>query len=310
MRGFFLTFIQFLNFFRQILFPIIVGLVFILSAILKIYPTEPFEFILIESGFADWDSVQYISRIIIGSELAIGTFLLLGIKPHLTRKIGIGVILLFSLNLFLQLNSQPEQNCGCMGEYISLTPMEALIKNVILLALLYFMLPIKYIKLNVLHKYSWILIVISLALPFILYPPDLYSTPPPMNGEMLFEASNAEIAPLINEVSNEKSIVCFFSMGCKFCKLTARKLSVIDDQFDADLPIYFFFFGEESRLEKFMIDSRSNPYPHGFLPTQSFFNYSGNKLPAVFLLENGKIHYKLGFRELDGNQIIEFLDLE
>lgn len=136
---------------------VIIAFLFILSAVAKLSKGElldsPYFAIstfevkqLYPMGFSE-GFAPYFSRILIGIELALG-FLLL--QKHYLRKFVIPVTVLLlvvfigHLTYVTFLSGGNSGNCGCFGELLPMTPIEAIIKNVVavgLLVWLYFLLP-------------------------------------------------------------------------------------------------------------------------------------------------------------------------
>ena len=125
---------------------IFIGLLFIFSAIAKLFPIEIFEKQLIDISkqpgllfeFTNWCDVRWWSRTIISIELFIGISLL---APYFLKRffipISILLLLAFISHLVLQINITGNiGNCGCMGGWLPMTPLEAIIKNVITITLL------------------------------------------------------------------------------------------------------------------------------------------------------------------------------
>jgi thiol-disulfide isomerase/thioredoxin len=134
---------------------IIIALLFIVSAIAKISKgwISDFPFIdfspyfaistfevkqLLTLGFSE-SLAPYFSRILIGIEFALG-FLLL--NNHFLKRITIpatvGLLSVFIIHLsyITFLSGGNSGNCGCFGELIPMTPIEAIIKNIIAVGLL------------------------------------------------------------------------------------------------------------------------------------------------------------------------------
>lgn len=133
---------------------IIVALLFIISAVAKIAKgwIPDFPFIDFSPNFAvstfevkqlytlNFTEVTapYFSRILIGIEFALG-FLLL--HNHYLKKITIpatiGLLGVFILHLSYEVITHGNTgNCGCFGELLPMTPIEAIIKNIIAIGLL------------------------------------------------------------------------------------------------------------------------------------------------------------------------------
>ena len=123
-------------------FPLIIRLLvsslFLLSAFAKLYPTPIYgitkvfeEGYLIPMGFSE-TLAPYFSRFIIGIEFFISFAILQ--KNYLKKIIipaSILLLIMFSLHLSYQVFFGGSKNCGCFGELIPMTPLQALIKNII-----------------------------------------------------------------------------------------------------------------------------------------------------------------------------------
>jgi thiol-disulfide isomerase/thioredoxin len=116
---------------------------FLLSAVAKLYPSPnlalpTFEVKqLIPMGFSE-TSAAYFSRILIGCELALGILLLQ--KNYFKRLVipmSFLMLLIFSIHLSYEIASTGNSgNCGCFGSLLPMTPVQALIKNIIGMGLL------------------------------------------------------------------------------------------------------------------------------------------------------------------------------
>jgi len=118
---------------------IIVSFLFLLSAVAKLFPIWSFEKQLVDLGITTWCQSHYFARLIIALEIAIGIAILL---PHYLKRIVIpGTILLllaFCTHLMIEMikHGAMNGNCGCFGQLIPMTPLEAFIKNIITIGLL------------------------------------------------------------------------------------------------------------------------------------------------------------------------------
>lgn len=122
---------------------LIISALFIVSAVAKLYPSPYFAISTFEVkqlyplGFSE-GFAPYFSRILIGIEFALGIAILL--KDYL-KKITIPATILllavFTIHLsYTTFVSGNAGNCGCFGELIPMTPVEAIIKNIIAIGLL------------------------------------------------------------------------------------------------------------------------------------------------------------------------------
>lgn len=137
-----------LSFFIRLL----VSVLFLVSAVAKLYPSPYFAISTFEVkqlyplGFSE-QIAPFFSRILIGIELGLGLLLL---QRRLLRILVLPATILLLLVFIIHLSIETfgsggnAGNCGCFGELIPMTPIEAIIKNVvavILLAVVYKITP-------------------------------------------------------------------------------------------------------------------------------------------------------------------------
>lgn len=125
---------------------ILISFMFLLSAVAKLYPSPHFALTtfeikqLLPMGFSEL-SAAYFSRTLIGCELALGIGLL---QPHFFKRLVLPLsflmLFLFSSQLTYELiTSGNKGNCGCFGSLLPMTPLQALIKNVIAMGMIGFL---------------------------------------------------------------------------------------------------------------------------------------------------------------------------
>jgi thiol-disulfide isomerase/thioredoxin len=123
---------------------ILIAILFIVSAYSKMYQfaTWQFEKQLIDLGICDWCASPYLARAIIGLEYAIGIGILFN---HWIKRLIIPATILLLLAFIAHLCLQGSQygftngNCGCFGQLLPMTPLEAIIKNIITVGMLVYL---------------------------------------------------------------------------------------------------------------------------------------------------------------------------
>jgi thiol-disulfide isomerase/thioredoxin len=121
---------------------IFLSFVFLFSAYAKLYPSAYFAITtfemkqLVPLGFSEcW--APYFSRFIIGAEIALGLGFL---QPHFLRKLILPLsallLVIFNIHLAYSIINEVGGNCGCFGDLLPMTPMQAFIKNVVILGLI------------------------------------------------------------------------------------------------------------------------------------------------------------------------------
>ena len=140
---------------------------FVFSAITKMLPLTPFEKQLVDLGFADWHTAPYFARLIIGLELGLGIAL---IQNHFFKRLVIPatalLLVAFCIHLSYQIAIGQGGNCGCFGQFIEMTPTEALIKNIVTLGLLGWLFFISHEKKSA-NRFSFLLLIWSFSTLFM-----------------------------------------------------------------------------------------------------------------------------------------------
>jgi uncharacterized membrane protein YphA (DoxX/SURF4 family) len=115
--------------------------VFFLSGILK--GMDPFGLSLKLKEYFVWANLTWFSDysyviaiILCATEILFGLLLLIGFHKRLIARLIIILLAVFTIiTFFLAIDEKTEIiDCGCFGEFLHLTPIKSLIKNIILLA--------------------------------------------------------------------------------------------------------------------------------------------------------------------------------
>jgi thiol-disulfide isomerase/thioredoxin len=153
---------------------IIVFAIFVVSALAKMFPIWAFEKQLVDLGIASWCSAPYFARLLLGVELAIGIAIL---QPHYLKRIVIPstilLLVVFCIHLSIEMvkHGAMNGNCGCFGQLIPMTPLEAFLKNVAAIGILIWLYKITTER-EMKHRFSLLLLIWSLSslLIFALFP--------------------------------------------------------------------------------------------------------------------------------------------
>ena len=293
---------------------ILISGLFLLSAFAKIYPDPSFYFSitafefkqLVPMGFT-METAVYFSRIIIGIEFAIGILLLF---PYNIKKIIIPATILmlavFSVHLIIEILTGGNQgNCGCFGALLPMTPLQALIKNLLSIGLLTLVL---YKFSNELVEKNNILITTNittlciLAL-FMLIPIQKKTTVSPSPSgytedttivkdsiivkpitestkkddvvikdttkKIIVVAGPKKVKSIYSKyfpkIDDGKKILCFFAPTCDHCMATAKELTELKKA-DPNFPDIQMIFMDEAAEE---------------IP--KFFKFAGAEYPNLVL---------------------------
>ncbi len=189
---------------------VIVSVLFLFSAYSKLYPSADLGLGTMEVkqlyplGFSR-DVAPYFSRLLVAAEFALGIGIL---QPHFLKRIVVPATILllvvFCVHLTYSIANDVGGNCGCFGELIKMTPLEALIKNIITIGLLVWlmrMLP----KDKPPHNFPFLALIYALcALAlFMISPIQKKSAPTGDENITVGEVVIIEDEPIVDTIPNE-----------------------------------------------------------------------------------------------------------
>jgi hypothetical protein len=275
---------------------VLISALFLLSAFAKLYPIPMYgitkifeEGQLIPLGFSE-GLAPYVSRSIIAIEFFIAFAILQ--RNYLKKVIlplSITMITVFSLHLSYSIFLGDSENCGCFGELIPMSPLQALIKNIITIGFLAYL----YKNTGVNEKNSCSKLSIQflsiLLLMFALLPVQTA-------GKNKRVSSFSEYVVSDMDMNEGKKILCFFDAGCEHCMDAAKSLTSFSDSI-ANFPEIHIIFSdsEEDKIPEFFTYA-GKEYSHQVLPfyneddeINSYLEILGYEYenPAVIYLDNG-----------------------
>lgn len=153
---------------------VLVALLFVASALMKLFPIQAFEKQLVDLGIINWCLAPALARGIIAFELFLGFGFL---QNHFFKKfimpLTVGMLVAFIIHLSIQIiQTGNTGNCGCMGQVIPMTPLEAIIKNVITIGIIGFIYFNSPRKEGNLHRYPLLILIGSVLAIFLTYKMD------------------------------------------------------------------------------------------------------------------------------------------
>ena len=294
---------------------IIVGSIFIYSGYTKLFPViETFEFTFVELGIANWYTAPFIARLFLGLEFFVGCLLILNYQlKKITIPITIILLSFFTIYLIIQIFvSGNNGNCGCFGEHLKMTPLQAIIKNAIMFGLLFI---VYFIYEGWKIKYNSLLLsfvgVTLILTPFIINPIDYNYTSNnldekvnyPLALNLLFQpedSSKVEIPKV--DIRKGNHVVAFLSLKCPHCKIAAKKFRLIKKN-NPQISIYFILNGQKSDYSNFIEETKADNIPYSFCLGKTFVKLASFRLPRIYYLNNGIVLRKVDYLELNQYEI-------
>ena len=281
---------------------ILVSALFILSAVAKLYPSPlmgitGFESKYLSSVGIEGGLAKVVSRMLIGFEFTLAILLLL---PYYLKKVifptTIGLLGVFSIHLFVQVIQGDASNCGCFGELIPMTPLEALIKNILTIGLLLIPLTLFKNQLNERKNKNPVLytgLVISLLM-FMALPQGSSH----VSGENL-KVGDSIYSQYYPEISKGNKLLCFFSPTCDHCIATGKELVKLKKKYPGLIPELKIIFMDESwpidgspLLIKDFFNTIGAKFDYVSIEPSAFWtvfesHQKGMNVPGVFYLQDG-----------------------
>jgi thiol-disulfide isomerase/thioredoxin/uncharacterized membrane protein YphA (DoxX/SURF4 family) len=303
---------------------IIIAALFLVSAFAKIYPDpsmfysiSKFEYTqLYPFGFGR-GLAAFLSRFLIGVEFALGFLILL---PFNLKKIVIPSTILmlafFCVHLTIEIATGGNKgNCGCFGSLLPMTPLQALIKNLVSIGLL-FLLNFKFSDmLN--SKSSPVsvgsLTLICVATLFLMIPIKSQTEKPKVTTVIKEPTEVSQIksdtidenteqskgikkdttqvkeikdlgpkkkksgfTKIFPKIDEGKKVLCFFAPTCEHCMQTAKELTELKKKDPSFPDIYVIFMDEGPEEIPAFFKFAGSEYPNYVMDIIEFWQTIGN----------------------------------
>ena len=287
---------------------------FIVSAILKVVDMDQFEIYVYSYHFFSLNFSFLVARAAIILELVLG----IGLVSNTLHKLywwGSMVMLAgYTLLLMYALYLGRTDNCHCFGDFLQLDPKQSLVKNLVLLLLFLLIRKMESWR----TPFRWLILCLAVMAStiavFVVSPPDNYipayaaehNLQPELFGAMLDDAPLDSL-----NLREGKQVVCFFSTGCEYCQMAARKLSLMQEYYGfPDDHVTYVFMGSEEGISKFYEDSESAQYRDVFYPdVVRLLKAINGAFPTIVFLDNGEPIHEYGFRNMREDEIRSFMAL-
>lgn len=290
----------------------VLGAFFLFSAITKMIPIETFEFVLkMQLGMSEQLAFVF-SRFMVGLEAALGLLLLINIFGNYkwVIKFSFLLVIAFTIHLFILLFTIGNDiNCGCMGNWFEMSPLASIFKNIFLLILLgYLWKNIPNKKNNTTNIIAIIITLVLIIFPFIYFKKAEAKV---LKLDAIY--TNNELPIPTVDIRKEKQLVAFLSLGCRYCKVAAKKLTAIKKEAPS-LPIYVLFADipnevvKEEEYKTFISETGFEGISYSYIDAKILIDITGGSVPSIYWLENGKVIRKPGTSDLNSKELTNWIN--
>jgi hypothetical protein len=276
------------------------------------FESDLIELLIINTGLIPFDSAPYLVRILVGLGWALS---LLAIVPNRFSK-WFGFLMLAISALWLAFllyqNSFANNNCNILSLYITNVFKEiqftALIAALGTIAIFVSKTPVTFLSNKVENILAPLLVSITLVLSFLFNPlvrdTSVVNNATYLPVELLYQANSK---PSI-DLTKGKYIIAFMSYTCPYCKTAAKKINLLK-KLHSNLPFYIVVGGKPENERQFFdktclqgVDYFNNP------ENDVFWKLAGDRIPAIYLIDNGKIYRQIHYSALNKKELENWID--
>ena len=293
---------------------VLLGLVFIVSAVLKVYDMDQFEIYVYSYHFFSLNLSFLLARAAIILELVLGIGLVTNVCHRLVWWCSVLMLAGYSLLLMYALALGRTDNCHCFGDVIRIDPKMSLVKNGVLLLLFLLIYRMEDRK----KPFRWLILGLSVVVSSV----GVFAVSPPDNFTSAYSAEQHLQVPLFDALLDEspldslhlrqgKQVVCFFSTGCEYCQMAARKLSLMQQFYGFPTEsITYVLMGSQEGIEAFYSESQSERYRNVlYEDVHELLRVTNGNFPVIVFIDNGEVVHEYGFRNMKEEEIKAFFSM-
>jgi thiol-disulfide isomerase/thioredoxin len=274
---------------------LLLGAVFVFSAVTKFISIEPFEWTFMDMGLPG-NIAFFLARFFIGFEFALAFLLIFALfLRRFTYPLTQAFLLVMTLYLAIILITKGNKgDCGCFGDALPMSPLQSILKNVVLIAWTYLLQRIYTPKP---YRFAGIIAFLgsaaAFAVPFFFVPYSQKPTPVNLNPLYQYKADQPPV-----DVRKGKHLVAFMSLGCPHCRHAATIFKEMYRE-DKHLPILMILYGIKSDTTDFFKETGSSAVPHFIYEDgKSFREMAGPFVPNIFWVNNSVRERRLNYTQL------------
>lgn len=293
----------------------LLGATFLVSAYTKAIDFSSFELRILDTGLFGPFLSTWIAALLVIAEYAIGFgLLILHKKMRLVQQLSWMFLLVFTAYLLvLLLTKGNDLNCGCMGETISFTPVQAIVKNMLSMLMLFLLGYFEKKAAMPSPSATLHLVLLAMAVVAGLFTiPSLYAE----KAAPLEKAVSFDQQVLLDSAfswrndwsdigSADPKLFAFLSMSCRHCQVAADRLGSITQQ--RPLPVYLVINGDSLELDAFREKYGIAHLPATMLSAHPFIQLGGQELPSLMRVKADSITHRLRLFNLNGKVLEKLL---
>lgn len=292
---------------------ILLGLFFLVSAVLKFLAMDSFEIYIYSFHFFSLNASFMIARLAIILEVILG----IGLISNTLHKVywwgSLAMLTGYTLLLLYALYIGRTDSCHCFGDFIQLDPKQSLIKNGVLIFIFLMIYNSEELETPLRWPIFFLNIMASTIAVFVISPPDNYTPnydPEHVVQMELFEETLNQPPFVSMNLREGKKVLCFFSTSCEYCEMAARKLSLMQRFYGFPAKnITCVFVGTSLGVARFYKEVGSPAYRYILCDDiVKVLEIIDGNVPVIVFMENGEVVHEYGFRNMREDEIKAFFE--
>ena len=278
---------------------VLLSALFLVSSVAKLLAIDDFELYIYSYGLLSLNVSYVAARLCIVAELLLALFIALGWWRRWVNLAAFLLLILFSLFLGYAALIGRTDSCQCMGHLADLNPLQSLLKNAVLIALV-----LVYSRLSRTSRVSrasrasslkallsaLFAVAVTVAV-FCISVPDNWMFGPEesrYDRELLEESIGPDGLLADEGLAEGHQLMAFVTRGCPYCRMAREKLGSIAKRNHLDTARYHY-------------------YEPADLPEGLFLRITYGQRPFILLLDDGVPVTTYHYRNINERQISRFL---
>ena len=314
---------------------ILIGLLFVVSAVFKAISIDEFDIYLYSFGILDFVFCTLLSRLIILFEFALGVMFIFNLYFRsvwliITSTTGLFTLFLIYVQLF-----RHDSNCHCMGDIVELDPLHSIVKNLGIIGL---MLLIRKAKEEKFKNRKWFtigLVGAAFIAILIIIPPNsfynfIYSGEKTLNtvefNKTMSDSTyytrivnlnydeqkkicKFDVENVALDLSNDKYLLAYIHSGCKYCKLGMKKINMMIENNEIDPEhVIMLIWGDDEHISEFILDTKCFNYECRIMEAHLAVGVTNGHFPTFVFYDSGEVVEVFDYNNINEKSIVEFFE--
>jgi len=291
---------------------LLIGGMFITTAIMKLLSIDNFEAYIYSFNIFSFLLSTVVARLIIMAEMLLGICLMSKMLYKYAWWLTMLMLAGFTVFLIYVAIFRNDTNCHCFGDIIEVDPAHSIIKNVVTMVLMLFIRKEEDYQFK---GKKWALVAavaVSFIVPFCVFPMDAvynkFVSPVDEVNNTTFEKILADSTMADFDIHDGNYVVAVYASGCKYCKMSAKRMSLMMEQKQLDSSRFqILIWGDSLHIQQFREETNCEKYPWYVISPYDAIDVVYGKFPTFILTRDGEVVQGVDYRGLDEKLLMEHL---